>query len=52
MLNDLPYLDLYTNGKFENVMFDDNCDGLHPNQDFITDFTEPMISQYIIDYYK
>ena len=47
----IPVLDLFNEGGFENVMSNSDCDGLHPNQKFFTDVTAPQIAQFIKDNY-
>ena len=48
----IPVLDLFTEGGFENVMYDDDCDGIHPNQKFITNEMAPFIAKFIKENYK
>ena len=48
----IPVLDLFTEGGFENVMYDDDCDGIHPNQKFITNEMAPFIANFIKENYK
>ena len=48
----IPVLDLFTEGGFENVMYDDDCDGIHPNQKFITNEMSPFIANFIKENYK
>lgn len=44
---DILVLDLYAIGGFETVMYNEDCDGLHPNQDFILAKTAPQIAAFI-----
>lgn len=48
----IEVLDLFNTGNFESVMYDDDCDGIHPNQNFVTNFTVPQIAQFIRDNYS
>ena len=48
----IPVLDLFNEGEFESVMNNPNCDGIHPNQDFILDYTAPQIATFIKYNYK
>ncbi|MBQ4060874.1 MAG: hypothetical protein IJD46_02485 [Bacilli bacterium] len=45
-------LDLLEVGGFEDVMYDEDCDGVHPNQNFITDVMAPQIAKFIQDNYQ
>jgi lysophospholipase L1-like esterase len=49
---DIAVLDLLETGNFESIMYDDDCDGIHPNQAFITNVMAPQIAQFIKDNYK
>lgn len=48
----IAVLDLFNTGNFESIMYDDDCDGIHPNQNFVTNFTVPQIAQFIRDNYS
>ncbi|MBR5145819.1 MAG: SGNH/GDSL hydrolase family protein, partial [Clostridia bacterium] len=48
----IEVLDLFNTGNFESIMYDDDCDGIHPNQNFVTNFTVPQIAQFIRDNYS
>ena len=48
----IPFLDLFNNGNYEFEMYDNDSDGVHPNQDFILEYTAPQIAQFIKDNYK
>ena len=48
----IPVLDLLAEGGFENVMYDDDCDGVHPNQNFITNNMAPQIAEFIKENYQ
>ena len=48
----IPVLDLLEVGGFENVMNDSDCDGVHPNQNFITNVMAPQIAKFIQDNYQ
>lgn len=48
----IPVLDMYNLGNFENVMYDADCDGIHPNQEFIISNTTPQIVNFIKENYK
>lgn len=48
----LPVLDLFNEGQFELEMYASGSDGLHPSQEFITNYTAPQIAQFIRDNYK
>lgn len=43
----LPCLDLYSTGRFEDEMYSDKSDGLHPSQKFYADYTAPQIARFI-----
>ena len=43
----IDVLDLFTFGGFETVMNNPDCDGIHPNQDFILEKTAPQIAAFI-----
>ena len=45
-------LDLLEVGGFEDVMYDEDCDGIHPNQNFITNVMAPQIAKFIEDNYQ
>ena len=49
---DIDVLDLFEKGNFESVMYNDDCDGIHPNQKFITATMAPQIAQFIKDNYR
>lgn len=44
---DIDVLDLYKYGRFEEVMYNSDCDGIHPNQDFVLSHTAPQIAEFI-----
>lgn len=49
----ISVLDLFEKGNFESIMYDSvNCDGIHPNQKFITTTMAPQIAQFIKDNYN
>ncbi len=48
----IPVLDLYNDSNFQNHLYDTNCDGLHPNQDFILESLAPQIADFIKDNYN
>ena len=48
----IPVLDLFNEGNFESVMNNSDCDGIHPNQDFILSDTAPQIANFIKNNYK
>ena len=48
----IAVLDLYEVGNFESIMFDDDCDGAHPNQKFILEMWAPQVANFIIDNYN
>lgn len=45
-------LDLLELGGFEGVMYDEDCDGVNPNQNFITNVMAPQIAKFIEDNYQ
>ena len=49
---DILVLDLQEVGGFEDVMYDEDCDGVHPNQNFIANVMAPQIAEFIKDNYK
>ncbi len=49
---DIPVLDLYNNCPFEIEYKQSFSDGLHPTQDFHTNYLAPQIAQFIKDNYK
>lgn len=48
----IPVLDLFNEGNFESVMDNSDCDGIHPNQDFVLSNTAPQIAKFIKENYK
>ena len=48
----IPVLDLFNLGQFELEMYTSGSDGLHPSQEFVTNYTAPQIAQFIKDNYK
>ena len=46
-LYNIPILDMYNKGQFENEMNEWYSDGIHPQQDFMKDYTAPQISSFI-----
>ena len=48
----IPVLDLLEEGDFESIMYNDDCDGIHPNQEFITNVMAPQIANFIKDNYQ
>lgn len=48
----IPVLDLFNEGNFESVMNNEDCDGIHPNQDFVLSTMAPQIAKFIKDNYK
>ena len=46
------FLDLLEEGNFESIMYNDDCDGIHPNQEFITNVMAPQIANFIKDNYQ
>lgn len=51
-LYEIPVLDLFETGNFESIMDNSDCDGIHPNQEFITNVMAPQIANFIKDNYK
>ena len=49
---EIPVLDLFETGNFESIMDNSDCDGIHPNQEFITNTMAPQIANFIKDNYK
>ena len=49
---DIPVLDLQECGNFESIMYNSDCDGVHPNQAFIINQMAPQIAQFIKDNYN
>ena len=49
---DIPVLDLLEEGNFESIMYNDDCDGIHPNQEFITNVMAPQIAEFIKENYE
>ena len=49
---DLPVLDLFNDGQFENEMYNFNSDGIHPSQEFVQKYTAPQITQFIKNNYS
>ncbi len=49
---DIPVLDLLEEGNFESIMYNDDCDGIHPNQEFITNVMAPQIAEFIQENYE
>lgn len=48
----IPVLDLFNEGQFELEMNDSGSDGLHPSQEFVTNYTAPQIARFIKDNYQ
>lgn len=48
----LPVLDLFNDGQFELEMTKSSSDGIHPSQQFVTDYTAPQIARFIKENYK
>lgn len=48
----IPVLDLFNEGNFESVMNNEDCDGIHPNQDFVLSNMAPQIAAFIKENYK
>ena len=48
---DYPVLDLFSFGSYSLEAFDEESDGVHPSQEFIQDYTAPMIAQFINDHF-
>lgn len=51
LVYDIDILDMFKYGEFENVMNNIDCDGIHPNQDFILEKTAPQIAKFIKENY-
>ena len=51
-INIILVLDLLEVSGFEDVMYDEDCDGVHPNQNFITNVMAPQIDKFIEDNYQ
>ena len=49
---DIPVLDLQKYGNFESIMYNKDCDGVHPNQEFIINQMSPQIAEFIKDNYN
>ena len=49
---EIPILDLFQYGDFESIMYDKDCDGVHPNQAFITNKMAPQIAEFIKTNYE
>ena len=49
---DIPVLDMYTCGGFENEMFVSPSDGLHPSQQHHIDYTAPLVAEFIARHYN
>lgn len=43
----IPVLDLFSDGQFELEMYNASSDGLHPSQDFVTNYTAPQIAEFL-----
>ena len=52
LIYDIDVLDLFQFGEFELVMNNPDCDGIHPNQDFILEKTAPQIAKFIMENYS
>ena len=48
----IAVLDLLEDGNFESIMYDSDCDGIHPNQAFISNVMAPQIAHFIKDNYN
>lgn len=48
----LPVLDLFKDGQYELEMYNSGSDGLHPSQEFVTNYTAPQIARFIKENYK
>ena len=48
----IPVLDLFKYGNYEVEMYDSDSDGVHPNQDFILEYTAPQIAEFIRQNYR
>ena len=51
-LYNIPVLDMYNEGQFELEMYNADSDGIHPSQEFITQYTAPQIAEFIKQNYK
>ncbi|MBR3891473.1 MAG: SGNH/GDSL hydrolase family protein [Bacilli bacterium] len=51
LIYDIDVLDMFEYGQFETVMNNTDCDGIHPNQDFILEKTAPQIAKFIKENY-
>ncbi len=49
--NDFPVLDLYNECPFENEMYKDYSDGVHPSQEFHKSVLAPLIAEFIRENY-
>ena len=49
---DIDVLDMFEYGNFELEMNDSDSDGIHPNQDFILEYTSPQIAKFIQNNYR
>ena len=52
LLYNIDVLDMFELGEFESVMYNSDCDGIHPNQDFILEKTAPQIADFLKKNYK
>ena len=43
----IAVLDLLEEGNFESIMYDSDCDGIHPNQKFVLEVMTPQIADFI-----
>lgn len=50
-LYDIPVLDMYTFGKYEQEMILSTNDGIHPSQEHFRKYTAPQIAWFISDHY-
>ena len=48
----IPVLDMFTEGQFELEMYSEYSDGIHPSQEFVREYTAPMIAEFIKQNYK
>ena len=48
----IAVLDLLEEGNFESIMYDSDCDGIHPNQKFVLEVMAPQIAQFIKNNYN
>ena len=48
---EIDVLDLFEKGNFESIMYSADCDGIHPNQKFITNVMSPQIARFITKNY-